>query len=207
MNQIRRLCERVFWIDGGQIRQQGPTAEVSAAYEAAGAGQQESRDRTDALNVKASFQSWEILDPRGARSNVLDSFGPLAARVTLAVRRPLRNVQHGIVLYNSERQLLWGAGFDGLQLEKGVQHFLYKLPTLPLRPGAYNFRVTLYDDHGLIDDWECFPDLVVATQPVTHPKDEWAGFLNIPCSFSIARADLTTKGESLANETAGATGG
>ncbi len=33
MNQIRRLCERVLWIDAGQIRQAGPTAEVAAAYE------------------------------------------------------------------------------------------------------------------------------------------------------------------------------
>src|SRR6266550_3440915 len=34
MNQIRRLCERVMWIDNGQVRQCGPTAEVVSAYEA-----------------------------------------------------------------------------------------------------------------------------------------------------------------------------
>ena len=187
MNQIRRLCERVLWVDGGQIRSQGPTAEVSAAYEASGSGQQELRDRTDAPNVKASFQKWEIVEPCGVRPNVFDSFGPLTARVTLVVRRPLRNVQHGIVLYNAERQLLWGAGFEGLHLQEGLQHFIYNLPTLPVRPGAYNLRVTLYDDQGLIDDWECLPELVVATKPVTHSKDEWAGFLNIPCSLSVVR--------------------
>ena len=65
-----------------------------------------------------------------------------------------------------------------------MQHFLYRLPSLPLRPGSYNLRVTLYDDQGLIDDWECLPELVIATKPATHPKDEWAGLLNIPCSFS-----------------------
>src|SRR6202795_4479002 len=35
MNQIRRLCERVFGIDGGQIREEGPTGKVIAAYESA----------------------------------------------------------------------------------------------------------------------------------------------------------------------------
>src|ERR1700731_2226181 len=35
MNQIRRMCERVLWIDCGSIRQAGPTAEVIGAYEAA----------------------------------------------------------------------------------------------------------------------------------------------------------------------------
>src|ERR1700694_2300420 len=33
MNQMRRLCHRVVWIDGGQVRQSGPTHEVVSAYE------------------------------------------------------------------------------------------------------------------------------------------------------------------------------
>jgi len=35
MNQIRRLCERVMWIDNGQVRECGSTAEVISAYETA----------------------------------------------------------------------------------------------------------------------------------------------------------------------------
>src|SRR5580704_6050815 len=35
MGQMRRLCERVIWIDGGQIRDEGPTGKVIAAYESA----------------------------------------------------------------------------------------------------------------------------------------------------------------------------
>src|SRR5215813_12547889 len=35
MNQIRRLCHRVVWIDEGKVRQNGPTAEVTSAYESA----------------------------------------------------------------------------------------------------------------------------------------------------------------------------
>ena len=35
MNQIRRLCEKVIWMDGGTIRHAGSTAEVAGAYEAA----------------------------------------------------------------------------------------------------------------------------------------------------------------------------
>jgi lipopolysaccharide transport system ATP-binding protein len=190
MNQIRRLCERVLWIDAGQIRRQGPTAEITATYEAASSGRLESQDRPDVPNAKARFQGWEILEPRGERPNVFDSFGPLVVRFTVLVKQPLRNVHHGIVLYNSDRQLLWGTGFDGLQLEVGVQRFVYKLPTLPLRPGAYNWRVTLHGEPGLIDDWDCVPELVVATKPVTHRMDEWAGFLNIPCGFSKTWEEL-----------------
>ena len=35
MGQIRRLCQRVLWVDGGQIREEGPTGKVIAAYESA----------------------------------------------------------------------------------------------------------------------------------------------------------------------------
>src|SRR5712671_3710027 len=35
LNQIRRLCERVAWVDGGRIRQSGPTHTVVSAYETA----------------------------------------------------------------------------------------------------------------------------------------------------------------------------
>src|SRR5947199_3417603 len=35
LNQIRRLCRRVVWIDDGHVRQNGPTHEVVSAYESA----------------------------------------------------------------------------------------------------------------------------------------------------------------------------
>src|SRR4029077_16481300 len=35
LNQIRRLSQRVVWIDDGSIRQDGPTHEVVSAYESA----------------------------------------------------------------------------------------------------------------------------------------------------------------------------
>src|SRR6266566_1111971 len=35
LNQIRRLCHRVVWIDEGSVRQNGPTHEVVSAYESA----------------------------------------------------------------------------------------------------------------------------------------------------------------------------
>src|SRR5437870_11414893 len=34
MNQIRRLCQRALWVDGGVIRSDGPTIHVVSDYEA-----------------------------------------------------------------------------------------------------------------------------------------------------------------------------
>jgi len=41
MSQIRRLCERVIWVDRGVIQQDGPTIDVVSSYEATFAGQLE----------------------------------------------------------------------------------------------------------------------------------------------------------------------
>src|SRR6266446_4563540 len=61
INQIRRLCHRVVWIDDGSVRQNGPTHEVVSAYESAmlsGDSSVPSRDRTS--DTKGRFLKWEI---------------------------------------------------------------------------------------------------------------------------------------------------
>ncbi len=198
MNQIRRLCGRAIWIDASQIREQGPPAEIIANYETASSGGVLSKDRADAPNVKARFLSWEILEPREERPHVLASFGSVVLRFTVLVKQPLRNIQHGIHLYSADRQMLWGTAATGFHLSVGTHHFHYTLPTLPLRPGTYRWRVSLRDVHGIVDDWEGVPEFVVATQPVTHFLDEWAGVFNIPCDFSVIPAEETSDRESLA---------
>src|SRR5216684_735388 len=185
MNQIRRLCDRVLWIDAGQLRCQGLTSEISTQYEAASSERLSLQEGRDSSGVKVYHENWEILESPGGSPNIFDSFGPIAVGFTVNVMQPLRNVQHGLFLYTADRQLIWGTEINGLQLAAGRQVFVHRLPTLPLRPGFYTWRVNLYDDDGLIDDWECLPEFVVATKPVTHSKDEWAGILNMATSFSV----------------------
>jgi hypothetical protein len=61
------------------------------------------------------------------------------------------------------------------------------LPSLPLRPGVYNWRVSFYDKGERIDDWDCTPPMYVSTEPCTHKQDEFAGVLNIPSEFTTER--------------------
>ena len=186
MNQIRRLCERVIWLDSGQIVREGPTHEVVSAYEAAiTSGEWLPQERPDAPSVKARFLKWEIVEPRNNQPNVLTEIGPVTIRFLVQVNEPIRLGHHGIALFNSEGQMMWGTAAYNLNLAEGLHNFTYELVTLPLRPGAYFWRVSLYDEQGLVDVWDCVPELIVATQPVTHPRDEWAGLLNIPYRFTV----------------------
>jgi len=189
MNQIRRLCGRTMWLDAGSIRDMGPTAEVVSGYERAmSAGYRVGFERPEAPRVKARFLRWEVVEPQSPQANVLRCHGPVAIKFVVEVNEVLPNVQHGIGLYDNERRLLWGTAVHRFRLDRGMQEFIYKLPMLPLRPATYSWRVTLFDEDRLVDDWECVPELLIATAPMTHWRDEWAGTLNIPCDFTVSQS-------------------
>ena len=186
LNQIRRLCHRVVWLDGGAARKSGPTAEIVSAYEV----HMMSDELADARpsEGRAQFLRWKLQGANPGSEYVLSTEGETTVSFLLRVNSPLRSVHHGIGLYDQSRQLLWGNAADGVSLEPGLHEFLHTLPTLPLRPGTYSWRVALYESAERIDDWECVPQMQVATLPVTHYRDEAAGILNIPSKLTIAPA-------------------
>jgi ABC-type polysaccharide/polyol phosphate transport system ATPase subunit len=178
MNQIRRLCQRVLWIDQGQIREDGPAGKVVAAYESSQMSPQESEGR-------GCFVRWEILEPGGSEPHSLNSTGPVKIKLAVRLQKPLHNGHHFIGLYDADAQLVWGAGVDNLRLPEGTHDFIHCLAGLPLRPGAYRWRLALFDDAKLLDSWEGVPEMLILTPPMGHPRDEWAGFLNIPWQFAV----------------------
>ncbi len=185
MNQIRRLCERVVWIDNGQIREIGPTAEVTCAYEAAvlSRGHTQSQ-RSDGIVPKAQFKSWEIVEPRSGHPHQLSSLGPVTVKITLQVNEPVKTGHHGILLLSMDNQLMWGWAANHTQLVAGLHELYYTFPTLPLRPGPYSWQATLYEEDSLLDEWLCVPEMIIATEVHQHRQDRWTGVLNVPCRFA-----------------------
>jgi hypothetical protein len=57
---------------------------------------------------------------------------------------------------------------------------------MPLRPGLYNWVVSLYDHGNQVDVWSCVPEMNVATPVYQDLRDEWNGILNVPCEFSTS---------------------
>jgi lipopolysaccharide transport system ATP-binding protein len=187
LNQIRKLCHRVVWVDDGAIRLNGDTHEVVSAYESAmrrneSPGAQPNR----ATDAKARFLSWEIVEAGAGEPNILNGLGPTTFKFTLKVNEAVLRGHHGIALTNHEQQLIWAwATQENLQLEPGEHSFCFTFPMLPLRPGPYNWRVGLFEEGNLLDMWECTPEMIVATEGYQHASDEWNGILNIPTRFEI----------------------
>ena len=200
LNQIRRLCQRVVWVDAGQIRQNGNTHEVVSAYESAMsrglpavAGENGARRQARGAATKAQFVKWEIA-PNAGEPHVLTTVGAIAVKFVVHVSEKMTRGTSGVALLNSERQLIWARAVRDLELEPGAYVFSYSLPMLPLRPGWYQWKVSLWQDSEMVDFWECVPEMSVATEGYQHESDEWNGILNVPSEFKLISDGEATVG-------------
>jgi ABC-type polysaccharide/polyol phosphate transport system ATPase subunit len=186
LNQIRRLCHRVVWIKEGSIRQGGPTHEVVAAYESAMAsGERNGGPSARGTSSKARFVRWEIADSPRENPQVLTTLEPVTIKIVIQINQEIRHGHHGIALRNLDQQLIWAWAADDVDLPVGTRELCYTFPMLPLRPGPYSWHVSLYDEEDLVDYWDCFPEMIVATEVHQHRSDEWNGILNVPSRFAI----------------------
>jgi lipopolysaccharide transport system ATP-binding protein len=185
MNQIRRLCSKCLWLDRGVARGVGTTMEVVSSYEAAMTTAVSEARGESGNGGTARFLKWDILEPHHSVANVVATLGPVKLRLSVKVNKPIRNGHHGIALFNNDGLLMWASAVNGLNLKPGVCDFQYSLSSLPLKPGPYRLHVSLFNDGELVDSWHCVPDLIIGTEPLTHPLDEWQGVLNQPCEFTV----------------------
>jgi lipopolysaccharide transport system ATP-binding protein len=185
LGQIRRLCQRVVWVDDGQIRQDGPTYEIVSAYESSVTLADRSNGVDRKSSAKAQFLGWRIAGADPAQWHILSTLGPVTVNFTVRVNESIRDGHHGVALYNHDRQLLWARATESLQLSPGDHEFRYSFPMLPLRPGPYAWQTSLYDGGRLEDLLDCVPDMIVAAESHQHKFDRWNGILNIPTEFEI----------------------
>jgi lipopolysaccharide transport system ATP-binding protein len=190
LNQIRRLCQRVAWVDGGSVRQSGSTHEVVSAYESAMAlgdsyGGNNGMRQAETGGIEAKFVRWEIAE--GGGGHKLSGTGLVTVKFTLKVTRPIKEAIHGMALYTHEQQLVFAHPTQKVQLSPGEYQFCHTFPMLPLRPGPYSWLATLYDEEDgyVIDWWNCVPEMIVTTENYQSTYDEWNGILNLPTHFEM----------------------
>jgi lipopolysaccharide transport system ATP-binding protein len=186
MNQLRRLCGRTLWLDGGRLVEIGDTADVINHYEASFM-----RVATDADGARqragTTFLTW-TLGVGDEPEHALTTFGPVVVRFLLQVEEPIRNGHHGLALYDREGRVMWGAGTDNLELDPGTYEIAYRLDALPLKPGPYRWHVSIFNNGRFVNNLDCIPELSVQTPPLGHRRDEFAGVLNVPFTVDFRPA-------------------
>lgn len=181
LNQIRRLCTKAIWLDGGRIRAEGGVADTLRQYEAA------VLDGTEALLSGQCFRGWEVA---GGQHSVQTAEGPVTIRVHLAVTQDIVAGHLGVSLYDDEDRIMVGWAFEPVSFRAGKRTLEVTVPMLPLRPANYRLRFTLFDRGSnltggrLIESWPAVPYLTLSMPPLAHPQDEYAGVLNVPATLS-----------------------
>jgi ABC-type polysaccharide/polyol phosphate transport system ATPase subunit len=187
MSQIRRLCERVIWIDDGGIRQDGATLDVLSAYETAFTQVPvESRDAAGGIR-DVYFQKWELLHEECEPRNVLRHFGPVCFRMVVRVPEAVSKGHYAIQLVDDDGRMIWHGNFSLSIAEPGTFEFVHRLPTIPIKPGAYRWKAAVYNGRRWSDVWWAVPDLIIGTTPMTHTADQFQALLNLPCELEVKR--------------------
>ncbi len=179
-----------MWIDQGRVHRDGQTARVVSEYESSANALDATGEGARQEGGPTQFIGWWLREGDLERSHEVRS---LWERVTvtflLNVKKPLVSAHMGIGLYDSAGTLVWGFGEDGIELGSGVHELDFSLPSMPLKPGHYRVQVSIWEYSKMLDLWDGVPELLVATDPVTHWIDHFAGVMNIPAEFETRPAD------------------
>src|SRR5438105_4581277 len=92
MNQIRRMCGRVLWVDAGQLRLDDAAEAVIAAYEQSALRVSQLEQKELPSHDSLWFSGWEVVEPCGAESNIVSNgSGPVSIRIRLHSRQPIQH--------------------------------------------------------------------------------------------------------------------
>jgi len=193
MSQIRRLCERVIWVDRGVIKQDGPALDVVSAYERAFTERIAVNAQAESSGQGIQFLKWELVVEDGTPTNVLQHFDPVSFRVVIYLPEQILKGSYAILLFDDAGRIIWHWNFELSGLQPGTFEFLHRLPTLPIKPGAYRWKAGVYDGHKWTDGWWALPEMVVGTKPMTNTGDEFQGILNLPCEMEVRALEAIRK--------------
>jgi len=182
MNQIRRLCARAIWIDGGGLRRDGAAAVVVNEYEAACL----SLD-TDTIEQAAgsiAFRPWIIENSQSNELNLDEIPEKTVLRFRAHVKQKIRKGVLFIALRSNENTILWSNMYHELQLSPGLVDFVHSFERLPLNPGVYVWEIRVFDG----DHWSQhtqIPEFSVVSKEDSNVFDDLKGCLKLNFSFEV----------------------
>ncbi|MCX8111590.1 MAG: ABC transporter ATP-binding protein [Bacteroidia bacterium] len=183
IGQIRKLCSRTIWLDGGHIRMIGSALDVTTAYERTMTGQ---TDVSHHLSRQAgAFGKWRIANNSAEEPHTLRTFGPVEVEFDLMISKPMRLIFHGISLISMDGKVLWSTYMRIPSLAPGKYQLSYTFDMLPLPTGQYYWHISLYDESGLVDVCDCLPYMEVYLPDYQHPDEYWKGVMNLPHTKTI----------------------
>ena len=184
MNQIRRLCERVIWVDGGQLQRDGSAKEIVNAYEVASLSVEKAEiERTPRL---LAFHSWYIENNGSNRLDLDQVSGPSVIRFQGFAKEGVSRGIMVVILRSHDNTILWSGMYPELRVEAGIGNSACRLNGCPCIPGIYTWDTRFHDGHRWLDHVQV-PELSIVSETDTDIFDYLKGPLNLDVN-SICRS-------------------
>ncbi len=197
---VEHLCARAIWIEGGRVREDGPSSEVILHYMGTfSSAQQRSVDLTTAADRRGDgairYLGVDILDLGGSSRDLVRSGDSLTLRLHYEAFETVKVPIFGFRLFSSLGVLLtdvstWNLGVDIPSLPSGSGYLDLTIDFLNLMPGQYFLSLWLTSPGGVIHDVleHC---TVLDVEPSNYYNsgrgiDSRFGILFLPCRWSLA---------------------
>ena len=182
MNQIRRLCERTLWIDGGSLQRDGLAPVVVNEYEAACLSLE--TDNVGQASGPIAFRRWIIESSQSNELNLDEVPEKTVLRFRAHVKREIRKGILFIALRSKDNTILWSNMYHELQLSPGLVDLVHSFERLPLNPGIYVWEIRIFDGHHWSEHVQ-IPEFSVISKDDSNVFDDLKGCLHLDFSFEL----------------------
>ena len=159
ISAVKRLCDRVIWLDKGQNRKEGDPSEVISAYTSYMTSKSQFVQDTSYVGGKtrwgtgeARFTKVEVLDSGGKKA---DSFIPgdeVIVRMVYEANNKIESPEFWVALFNDEGVKIFGTFYNrervGKYNIKGKGTIYCNIESTQLRPGEYSVMVGIFGEIG-----------------------------------------------------------
>jgi lipopolysaccharide transport system ATP-binding protein len=145
MGAITQLCERTLWLDNGQVRREGPTTEVVAAYMSEGRDSFASWSAPEdaPADLEVLLQSARLLSSENELIDTVAYSEACKVKVGFQVKTPIRDLSIGLRVHDAMGHIVFETmdtdytGLKGAVREPGTYASVCTLPRYFLKPGRY----------------------------------------------------------------------
>jgi ABC-type polysaccharide/polyol phosphate transport system ATPase subunit len=158
MWNVRRLCDRILWMDEGRVRACGDAAEIAERYMTevnleALANQSTSLQSHRGGTGEIRYAAIDLLDEAGNPASLLASGGTLVVRAKYQAESRVEHPVFHVALVDVDTGLVvttaTSRAHDGPALVEGAGLVECRFPQLALRPRQYLLQLSITDAHQL----------------------------------------------------------
>ena len=180
MGAIRSLCDRVIWLDNGEIVKMGNTDEIVSDYQENQLRHFDEssfsveRDPEEIKSKSFYFSRVEMLNERNEPTTSFKYGDKLVLFADLSGNLPSSNYNAEFYIYNELGQLISvgaSGSFHGAYFDKKIKRIKMEIGPLILTGGKYSISLSVTTGHARIDIWENSCVFTLKSQPFRPGRD------------------------------------